>query len=264
MRQSVHSPTLLRCIAAFVVTLLGAVAAHAAEAGKLTASSTRSGTAASEDGPRWQSLKPAQREALAPLEGTWSALDATSKQRWLSIGGRFASMAPTERARIQGQMTDWSRLTPAERGQVRLRFQEAKQVPVTDRRKGWQDYQALPAEQKQQLAARAQRSASGVDTRGLAAGKSGMEGPQAKSNVVPNPALSAPPRSIAPALVQARPGATTTLLTKRAMPPSHQQTGMPKIAATPEFIDKSTLLPKRGAQAAGVGAIAPEPSATPH
>ncbi|MEO8836960.1 MAG: hypothetical protein ABI364_09500, partial [Caldimonas sp.] len=66
---------------------------------------------------------------------------------------------------------------------------------------------------------------------------------------------------------QARPGATTTLITRRPAPPPHQQTGMPKIATTPEFVNRSTLLPRRGPQAAAVesaGVTAPAPApATP-
>jgi hypothetical protein len=53
-------------------------------------------------------------------------------------------------------------------------------------------------------------------------------------------------------MVQAAPGATTTLISKRPAPPSHQQPGLPKIAATPNFVDKQTLLPQRGAQGAAV------------
>ena len=58
------------------------------------------------------------------------------------------------------------------------------------------------------------------------------------------------PTAVAPTVVQAAPGATTTLVTRQASPPVHQQTGMPKIAATPGFVDRSTLLPKRGPQGA--------------
>jgi hypothetical protein len=83
---------------------------------------------------------------------------------------------------------------------------------------------------------------------------------QAKSNIVPNTAFAAPPKPIAPTVMQAQPGATTTLISKHPTPPAHQQTGLPKIAGTPEFVDKSTLLPRRGPQAAATrsaGASAP-------
>src|SRR6185369_5618321 len=85
---------------------------------------------------------------------------------------------------------------------------------------------------------------------------------EAKFNVVPNPALTQPPKQVAPTMVQAAPGATTTLITRRPAPPPHQQTGMPKIAATPEFVNRSTLLPKRGPQAAAI-ASAPAAAARP-
>ena len=89
---------------------------------------------------------------------------------------------------------------------------------------------------------------------------------EAKFNVVPNPALGQAPKQVTPTLVQAAPGATTTLITRRPTPPAHQQSGMPKIAATPEFVHRATLLPRRGPQAAAVVAgptAAPTPPKTP-
>jgi hypothetical protein len=84
----------------------------------------------------------------------------------------------------------------------------------------------------------------------VGASEATKDGTQAKSNLVPNPAFAAPPRPVAPTVVQARPGATTSLMSQRPAPPSHQQTGLPKIAASPGFVDKTTLLPQRGPQAA--------------
>ena len=57
-----------------------------------------------------------------------------------------------------------------------------------------------------------------------------------------------------PTAQQAKPGATTTAMTSRPQPPAHQQPGLPKIAATPGFVDPSTLLPRRGPQGAAVRA----------
>jgi len=75
--------------------------------------------------------------------------------------------------------------------------------------------------------------------------------------MVPNPVHGAPARAVAPSVVQAAPGATTTLVTKPGAPPRHQQTGLPKIAATPGFVDSTTLLPKRGPQGAATSATPP-------
>ena len=203
----------------------------------------------SEGGVRWQSLTPAQHEALAPLEHEWPTIDPARKQKWLVIAGRLDTLPPAERARISARMSEWARLSPAERGEVRLRYQEARQVPAPDRSARWEAYQKLPSDEKQQFAARA---ASAAAPPPIASKQASREPTQGKANVVTNPALVRPPRPVAPTVVQASPGATTHLITRPPAPPAHQQTGMPKIAATSEFVNRSTLLPQRGPQAAAV------------
>ena len=64
------------------------------------------------------------------------------------------------------------------------------------------------------------------------------------------------PRSVAPTVVQAKPGASTTTVATPAKPPLHHQPGLPKIVATPNFVDPATLLPRRGPQAAAMRAAA--------
>ncbi len=199
--------------------------------------------AGAEEGVRWSDMKPAQQVVLKPLERAWSGIDAPRKLKWLEISARFPRMAPDEQSRVQARMAEWTALTPQERGQARMNFQEAKQFPVRDRQARWESYQALPQEQKQRLAERAAPPpASRVGP--------SAEASQSKSNIVPNPAFAVPPRQVSPTVTQAGPGATTTLMSKRPTPPSHQQAGLPKITATPEFVNKATLQPKRGPQAA--------------
>ena len=220
-----------------------------------------------EEGARWASLTPAQREALAPLEHDWPAIDAPRKQKWIALAARFKTLTPEERSRITARMAEWAKLTPAERGQARMNFEEARQLPAPDRSARWEAYQALPVEQRQQFAARAASAASGSrESAGAKPPAQSRDSKEAKFNVVPNPALTLAPKQVAPTMMQASPGATTTLITRRPAPPPHQQTGMPKIAATPEFVNRSTLLPKRGPQAAAVGpasAVAPPTSLRP-
>jgi len=57
-------------------------------------------------------------------------------------------------------------------------------------------------------------------------------------------------------VVQRGAGATTNLVSRPATPPLHQQAGLPKVAASPGFVDSATLLPRRGAQ--GAATLAPE------
>ena len=227
-------------------------------------------TKTQEQGVHWQELKPAQQLALKPLEHDWAGIDGPRKQKWVELATRFPKLSVDEQGRIQARMVEWARLSPAQRGQARINFQEAKQLPAPDRQERWDAYQALPAEQKRVLAERAAPSttavaASAESPRKAASSAAGREPPQAKSNIVPNPALAAAPKAISPTLVQAGPGATTTSMTKRPAPPSHQQTGLPKIAGTPEFVDKATLLPQRGPQGAATrSAAASEPVVPKH
>ena len=214
---------------------------------------------AAEQGARWSELKPAQQASLKPLEREWPGIDSRSKQKWLELSSRYSKLTPDEQARVKERMAEWAKLTPRERGEARMHFQEAKQLPAQDRQARWKAYEALSPEQKQQLAARAAPAASAPDAARRAAptsARADKSAPQAKSNIVPNPSFAAPPKAIAPTVVQARPGATTTLITKRPTPPGHQQTGMPKIAATPEFVNKATLLPQRGPQGAATRSAA--------
>ncbi|MBX3618396.1 MAG: DUF3106 domain-containing protein [Rhizobacter sp.] len=200
----------------------------------------------STDGIAWSSLNASQRKALKPLEAEWGQLDAPSQTKWLTLANRFPKMSPAQQARIQTRMDEWARLTPRERGQARMNYREAQQVPAQERRARWEAYKALPPEQRKQLAARAapapQRKSPATDA--------SAESARGKSNLVPNSSYAPKPKAITPTVAQARPGVTTNLITKRPHPPAHQQAGLPKIAVSSGFVDQSTLLPKRGPQGA--------------
>jgi hypothetical protein len=258
--------------AALVVVLAGSGAAFwsslsHAQAAPVLAPARPIPAPMAEQGVRWRDLKPSQQAVLKPLEREWPKIGPVHKQKWIELSGNFGRRSPAEQARIQGRMAEWARLTAEERGQARLNFQEAKELDPNDRKARWEAYQALSPEQKQRLAARAAHAkpapAYGSATRPLRVEAAVSREPQTKSNIVPNTALATPPKVVAPGVVQARPGVTTTLITKRPTPPSHQQTGLPKIAATPEFVNKATLLPRRGPQGAAMrsaAAPASEPS----
>ena len=211
--------------------------------------------AGAESGPRWQDLTPGQRSALKPLARDWAGIDAIRKQKWLDIADRYPSLPPAEQQRISGRMAEWVQMSPAERGRTRLNYQSARGLTPEERQARWQAYQALSPEQRSELARRA-APASGKPAQPLP--RAQRDGIQTKSNLVPNPAPSAP-RQLTPSMVQAESGATTSLISRRPAPPTHQQPGLPKIAATPGFVDKQTLLPQRGAQGA---AVTPPPPAS--
>ena len=216
-------------------------------------------------GTSWSELTPAQRTALAPLQGEWNELGPANRSKWLQVAARYPSLPEAERVRMQARMEAWARLSPQERGQARLRYQQAQTVSPQERRERWEQYQALPADQKRKLSVTstskgeaAPRKPEARANNGAGRGAGRENAAQPKSNLVPNTSPVVPPKAVAPAVVQAKPGATTNLISKkRPKPPSHQQTGLPKIAATPGLVDRTTLLPKRGPQGA---ATEPKPS----
>lgn len=202
----------------------------------------------------WAGLTPAQQKALAPLQRDWATIEEPRRAKWLEVAGKFPAMPKDEQARVQERMADWARLSPAERSRARLQFQEVRQVPVSERQAKWEAYQALPAEQRQQLAQSAKRNAKAASAPQAAQLAASAAAP-GKRNLVQTAAPS-PTKAVTPTAQQAKPGATTTTMTARPQLPAHQQVGLPKIAATPGFVDPSTLLPRRGPQGAAVRSVA--------
>jgi len=206
---------------------------------------------------QWGALTPAQRQALAPLQRDWSSIDPAGREKWLEVASRYPAMSADERQRLQERMRDWARMTPEQRSQARLQYRETRQLPSEEKRARWEAYRSLSDEERKSLAQRSRPPAKG--TAGSDGGSRTVgpaNGGTAKSNlVVPR----ATPRAIAvsPSVVTARPGATTTTVTTPAAPPMHHQPGVPKIAATPSFVDQTTLLPKRGPQGAAVSETTP-------
>lgn len=206
-------------------------------------------TATDVSGPAWPALSAQQRSVLAPLQRDWHTIDAARKAKWLEVAARFPSMPAEERQRVQERMADWARMSPAERGRARLNFQESRQLTREQKQQRWEAYQALPDDERRALANRARPAA---EPRKAAAVAPPLDAAVPKKTTEPAHAgASAPPvKPVAPTIVQAKPGATTTLMTRQAKPPAHQQPGQPKIAAKPDQVNRQTLLPQRGPQAA--------------
>jgi len=202
-----------------------------------------------EDRPAWAMLTPAQQHALAPLERAWSTIDKPRRQKWLEVAERFPVMPPAEQARVQERMASWAALTPKDRARARLQFQETRQISAEEREARWQAYQSLPEAERRALAQQARKSAK------PSAAASGAMRVEAKNNVV-TPSHTPRPRPVTATVMQARPGVTTTTMTTRPAPPRHYQPGLPKIVATPGFVDPATLLPRRGPQGAAMRSAA--------
>ena len=240
-------PTLLAL--AMATAALGASAQQPRAAGPAPA--------ADAGGPAWSGLSAQQREVLAPLQRDWNNIDAPRKAKWLEVATRFPSMPAEERQRVQDRMADWARMTPAERGRARLTFQETKQLSPAEKQLRWEAYQALPDDRRRALAERAKPAADATRKPQTVAADGGLA---KKAGDPPQAASSAPlVKPVAPTIVQAKPGATTTLMTRNAAPPAHQQPGQPKIAAKPDQVNRNTLLPQLGPQATAAASAPRQP-----
>lgn len=243
--------------------LLAALVAGPAQAQAPAARPAAPSAVTDAGGPAWRTLTARQRQNLAPLERDWPGLGTASKAKWLEVSSRFASLPVDEQRRVQARMAEWSRLTPAERGQARLSFQEKKTLTPEQKQQRWEAYQALPDDHRRALAAKAQpvddrkRSTPSHAAATPAATAAAPVDLLAKRSAAAGSAPSGPlVKPISPSMVQAKPGATTTLITNAAVPPAHQLPGQPKIAAKPGQVDTKTLLPKSGPQAAASAAVA--------
>lgn len=195
----------------------------------------------------WASLTVAQQRALAPLKSYWGTIDLHGRQKWLEVAARYPTMPADEQSRAQQFMASWAALTPAERARARLQFQEARRLSPEERQQRWEAYRALPEEERQRLsqAARPAARRPGAPNGSVPESAAAVS----KSNVVTT-TVPPRPRPVTPTVVQARPGVSTKSIAAPADPPLHHQTGLPKIVATPGFVDPATLLPKRGPQGA--------------
>ena len=157
------------------------------------------------NGPLWVELTTAQRQALAPLAGTWDTVSEAQKRKWLAMSVKFPKLAPDEQAKLHSRMSEWVALSPQQRTQARLSFGEAKQLSADDKKAKWEAYQALPPEEKRKLAAGAAKP------------------PQAAAAVKPVPA------------------ARLATLPKQVHQPDSKG---PRIAVAPNQVDHNTLLPQ--------------------
>lgn len=187
-------------------------------------------------GTAWSALTPAQQSALAPLKDDWHSIDAIRRQKWLEIAARLSALPPEERQRIQQRMSDWARMTPDERGRVRLQFQELRQISPTQRQARWDAYLALPVEERRALAESA-RTVPKATVRNKDVSAAGGTG---ASRAAAQPAA----KVVAPTVVQAKPGASTTLISKTAAPPATAPASRPKADNGKGALDRRTLLPK--------------------
>lgn len=104
--------------------------------------------------PGWSQLTDNQRAVLAPLAREWNGFSDEGKLKWLGIADRYKSMTPVEQTRLQERMKGWASLSPAEREKARSQYLRLRTAPPDQRRaleQRWQEYDALPGDEKKRL-----------------------------------------------------------------------------------------------------------------
>jgi len=70
------------------------------------------------------------------------------------VAQRYPKMTPIGQKRVQTRMKKWAALTPQQREEARTKYKRMKRKNDSkDLRREWQRYQALPAKEREALAA---------------------------------------------------------------------------------------------------------------
>ena len=141
--------------------LWAALACSGLAAGQTKAPTTNNAVAPSSPGQiTWASLSGPQKRDLQPLQKDWASLTTDRQQKWLEVAARMPIMTDDERERVRERMFEWARLSPSQRGQARLQFQEVRQWPTEDRQARWEAYLALSDDERTALVGQAQRGSA--------------------------------------------------------------------------------------------------------
>ena len=117
----------------------------------------------------WQSLQSSQRKALAPLAPHWAQISQAQKNKWLAMSNNFDNLSTKEQAILHERMAEWASLTPQQRAQARLNFNQTKTLDADAKKTQWETYQALSPEDKKKLAAQQTTGIRGAATASQAA-----------------------------------------------------------------------------------------------
>jgi hypothetical protein len=112
----------------------------------------------------WQNLTQSQKKALAPLAPHWAQISLAQRNKWLVMSNNFDNLSPREQATLHHRMADWAALSPQQRAQARLSFNETKTLGSDQKKSQWEAYQALSQDDRKKLAAQQTTKIQGAAT----------------------------------------------------------------------------------------------------
>ena len=112
----------------------------------------------------WKNLTQSQKKALAPLAPHWAQISIAQRNKWLVMSNNFDNLSPREQATLHHRMADWAALSPQQRAQARLSFNETKTLGSDQKKSQWEAYQALSQDDRKKLAAQQTTKIQGAAT----------------------------------------------------------------------------------------------------
>ena len=102
----------------------------------------------------WSQLTDDQRKILSALGGEWDTLRPWQREKMLDIAKDYPRMDAEKQLRMQRRLISWSRMTPYERENARIRFQQFHNLSPDKKdelRKKWAEHQKLPDAEREKL-----------------------------------------------------------------------------------------------------------------
>lgn len=102
----------------------------------------------------WAQLTSDQKKVLAPLGAEWDTLRPWQREKMLDIARDYPKMDAKKQARVKERLNTWSRMTPYERENARIRYQQFHSLSAEKKdelRKKWAEHQKLPEAEREKL-----------------------------------------------------------------------------------------------------------------
>jgi hypothetical protein len=163
----IHSSLMAGCLVVVLCTAVTGAFAQTLQAS--AANPPARSSAAPSSNSSWQSLQSSQKKALAPLAPHWAQISPAQRNKWLAMSNNFDNLSNKEQAILHERMAEWSSLSPRQRAQARLNFNQTKTLDADAKKTQWEAYQALSPEDKKKLAAQQTTGIRGAATASKAA-----------------------------------------------------------------------------------------------
>jgi len=102
----------------------------------------------------WAQLTDDQRKILSALGGEWDTLRPWQRSKMLDIARDYPKMDAEKQLRVQRRLISWSRMTPYELENARIRYQNFHSLSAekqADLRQKWTEHEKLPEAEREKL-----------------------------------------------------------------------------------------------------------------